>query len=286
MENVISDDVQNSTNRSCFIIMPIADSDPYPTGHFKRVYDFIIKPAVIRAGFTPIRADDVLNTNYIAIDIIKRIVTCEMAICDLSSRNPNVFYELGIRQAFNLPVTLIRDSRTKRAFDIQGFRDIEYDENLRIDKVESSISVIKETLENTYKDKGNEINSLITILGVHPAKITSDIEISKDTQIILNALDSFSSRLNRFENNIPASPLNESSFYIDETTGVWKDISSAEIVNLKEGDIIQHKKFGKGKIIAKMGTVHNPIVDIAFQFNGSKKLMLNYANLRKLVNEE
>src|SRR5579863_7584297 len=111
--------------KSCFIIMPISDVEPYPVGHFKRVYEFIIKPAVINAGFKPIRADDVLNTNYIALDVIRRIIGCDMAICDLSSRNPSVFYELGIRQAFDLPVTLIRDSITKRAFDIQGFRDAE-----------------------------------------------------------------------------------------------------------------------------------------------------------------
>ena len=42
------------------------------------------------AGFTPIRADDVINTNYIAIDVIKKIIESEMVLCDLSSQNPNV----------------------------------------------------------------------------------------------------------------------------------------------------------------------------------------------------
>lgn len=118
--------------KTCFVIMPISESGSYPEGHFKRVYEYIIKSACLKAQFKPIRSDDILNTNYIAIDVIKRIINSDMAICDLSSRNPNVFYELGIRQAFNRPVTLIRDSLTDRVFDIQGFRDIEYDENLRI----------------------------------------------------------------------------------------------------------------------------------------------------------
>lgn len=94
-----------------------------------------------------------------------------MAVCDLSSKNPNVLYELGIRQSFNLPVTLIRDSLTQRIFDIQGFRDLEYDQNLRIDNVDNSIELLSETIKNTYETKGKEINSLISLLGIHPARI-------------------------------------------------------------------------------------------------------------------
>ena len=151
--------------------MPISDSEPYEIGHFKRVYEYIIKPAVIQAGFDPIRADDILNTNYIAIDIIRKIISCDMAVCDLSSRNPNVLYELGIRQAFDLPVTFIKDSLTNRVFDIQGFRDIGYDENLRIDNVNESIELLAETITNTYNSKNSDdVNSLISLLEFKPQK--------------------------------------------------------------------------------------------------------------------
>jgi hypothetical protein len=121
--------------KKCFVIMPISDLDGYAPGHFGRVYEHIIKPACDLAELDPVRADDIMTTNYIALDIIKHIINSEMAICDLSGRNPNVLYELGIRQAFNLPVTLIKDQKTNRIFDIQGFRDVEYDESLRIDNV-------------------------------------------------------------------------------------------------------------------------------------------------------
>ena len=74
-----------------------------------------------------------------------------MAICDLSSRNPNVLYELGIRQAFNKPVSLIKDAKTIRIFDIQGFRDIVYDESLRIDSVGETIENLAQNLTLTYE---------------------------------------------------------------------------------------------------------------------------------------
>ena len=103
--------IEDSKQKTCFIIMPISDHPEYAVGHFKRVYEYIIKPACEAEDFKPIRADDVKVTNYIALDIIKQIIECDMAICDLSSRNPNVLYEAGIRQAFNLPITFIKDKK-------------------------------------------------------------------------------------------------------------------------------------------------------------------------------
>jgi len=122
----------------CFVIMPISDIEQYPTGHFKRGYKYLIEPACDKAGFNPLRADDVMKTNHIIIDVLQQLIKADMAICDLSSRNPNVLYELGIRQAFNKPVTLIKDTTTERIFDIQGIRDVGYDKALRVDQVKKT----------------------------------------------------------------------------------------------------------------------------------------------------
>lgn len=168
--------------------MPISDNSNYPERHFYRVYEHIIIPACENAGFQPIRADDVINTNYIAIDVIRKIIESELVLCDLSSQNPNVLYELGIRQAFNKPVVLIKDKRTKRIFDIQGFRDFEYDETLRVDTVQSEIEKLSDILVSTYEEQNNDINSLVSLLSLSPAKIESKTEISKETKLILNSL--------------------------------------------------------------------------------------------------
>lgn len=88
--------------------MPIGDTDGYDKGHFTHVYDDIIKPAVELTEFTPRRADEVKETNFIHLDILTKLIEAPIAICDLSSRNPNVLFELGIRQAFDKPVVLIQ----------------------------------------------------------------------------------------------------------------------------------------------------------------------------------
>lgn len=167
-------------DRICFVIMPISDTPSYEAGHFNMVYDYIIKPAIIKAGFIPLRADEVKKTNFIIIDILKQIINSSMCICDLSSRNPNVLYELGIRQALRLPVTIIRDTKTPRVFDIQGLRDIEYNESLRIDNVNSSIECISETILNTYNNTDNDINSIVDLLDIFPRTSLSNVNGKQD----------------------------------------------------------------------------------------------------------
>lgn len=179
--------------------MPISDVADYPAGHFKRVYEHLIKPACIKAGFKPLRADDVNKTNVIITDVLASIIHSEMAICDLSGKNPNVLYELGIRQAFDLPVTLIKDEKTDRIFDIQGIRDIEYNDSLRVDIVEQKINEISETLKNTYESKDSDLKSLIQVLKVKPAEISGEVNISQETSLILDQLKTLSGKINKIE---------------------------------------------------------------------------------------
>ena len=134
--------IETSEKPVCFVLMPIADVHGYEPGHFGRVYEHLLKPAIIAAGYMPVRADDTVKTDYIVVGIIQKIVESAMVLCDFSARNPNVMYELGIRHAFNKPVVLIRDKKTDKIFDIQGLRYAEYDESLRIDSVNKDIGKI------------------------------------------------------------------------------------------------------------------------------------------------
>jgi DNA helicase-2/ATP-dependent DNA helicase PcrA len=50
--------------------------------------------------------------------------------------------------------------------------------------------------------------------------------------------------------------------------------------NLKEGQKIEHQKFGFGEVTKMEGAAHNPVATVKFEHNGEKKIMLNYAKLR------
>lgn len=118
-------------NKDCFVIMPISECEGYEKGHFKHVYEDIIKPAVEKAGYIAIRADEVNATNLIHLDILKKLIDTPIAVCDLSTRNPNVLFELGIRQAFDKPVVLIQEKGTQKIFDIAPLRYLEYSKDMK-----------------------------------------------------------------------------------------------------------------------------------------------------------
>lgn len=179
--------------------MPITDRSPYEDGHFKIVYDHLIKPACLLAGFTPIRSDEIKNTNFIVKDILKRLLNSPMAICDLSGQNPNVLFELGIRQSFNKPVTIIKDLITPRIFDIDGLRCLDYNENLRVDQINSSVNLIADTLKNTYESRKNQENSLIHSLSIKPAKLLNDQILSNDTTVLLQSINSLKDQFDSFK---------------------------------------------------------------------------------------
>ena len=155
-------------NNDCFIIMPIADHPDYKQGHFKRVYDDIFAPACEKAGYKPVRADDVAQTNLIHLDILQKLLESPMAICDLSSRNPNVLFELGLRQAFDKPTVIVREVGTPQIFDINMFRYTEYRNSLDYREVLADQKAIQKVLEETKQAvaEGRSVNSIIKLLSI------------------------------------------------------------------------------------------------------------------------
>lgn len=161
-------------NKDCFVIMPISDTDGYDKGHFSRVYEDIIKPAVANTDFSVTRADEVKETNFIHLDILKQLIDAPIAICDLSSRNPNVLFELGIRQAFDKPVVLIQEEGTPKIFDIGPLRYLEYSKEMKYHDVLRTQAELTESINATKEAEGKQgnINSIVRLMALsNPAAI-------------------------------------------------------------------------------------------------------------------
>ena len=60
------------------------------------------------------------------------------------------------------------------------------------------------------------------------------------------------------------------------------DFEASDTSTLKEGQKVEHQKFGFGEVMKLEGAAHNPIATVKFEHNGEKKIMLNYAKLRIL----
>jgi DNA helicase-2/ATP-dependent DNA helicase PcrA len=58
------------------------------------------------------------------------------------------------------------------------------------------------------------------------------------------------------------------------------DFVASDTSALQPGQKVEHQKFGFGEVVGMEGSAHNPIATVRFQYNGEKKIMLNYAKLR------
>ena len=181
---------QEDQSNDCFIIMPISDYEGYDKGHFKKVYEDILKIACEKAGFNPVRADDVKQTNLIHLDILQKLIKSPMALCDLSTRNPNVLFELGLRQAFDKPTVLVQEIGTPKIFDISPLRFSEYRKELKYREVLEDQNFIAEAIKATKEatDKGEGVNSIVGLLSLSsPASLkdVTDDDSAKMLQIIM-----------------------------------------------------------------------------------------------------
>ncbi len=75
------------------------------------------------------RADDIWKHDAIIQDVVTLIRTSKVVVCDLSGKNPNVFYETGIAHALGSRVILIAQHEGDVPFDLRHLRYIRYHNN-------------------------------------------------------------------------------------------------------------------------------------------------------------
>lgn len=181
---------KKENNNECFVIMPIAEIEGYEPEHFSHVYNDIIKPAVDNANYVSVRADEVKQTNLIHLDILKKLIEAPMAICDLSTRNPNVLFELGIRQAFDKPVVLIQEKGTPKIFDIVPLRYLEYCKEMRYHEVLETQKQLTESIIATKNAVGdvNNINSIVKLMALSSPAIMPNLDNNNKESLSMDVL--------------------------------------------------------------------------------------------------
>jgi hypothetical protein len=137
---------------ACFVMQPFVP----PHGDY---YEKIFKPAIEKAGLQPVRADaEIFGTGKIMDQVWRGINAAKILVAELTTRNPNVFYELGLAHALRKPVVLVSSNESDVPFDLHHIRVIYYDVtdpfwgNKLIEKVaENILSALKNPEEAIFK---------------------------------------------------------------------------------------------------------------------------------------
>lgn len=125
-----------------FVLMPLSDE-------LCDVYCFGIHETVENLNCTCERVDEIEFNGSILGKIYESIQKAKIIIAELSTENPNVYYELGYAVALKKPVILITNDIDSAPFDVRGFNHIIYRNicDLR--------AKLKKRLENLLQNMGN-----------------------------------------------------------------------------------------------------------------------------------
>ena len=109
--------------QTCFVIQPFDGGQRYD----KRYRD-LMKPAIENAGLDPYRVDEDPATNAVIDEIERRIGESAACLAEITTDNPNVWFELGYAFALNKIVVMVCSDERRGAFpfDVQHRSIIKY----------------------------------------------------------------------------------------------------------------------------------------------------------------
>ena len=106
---------------TCFVVMGFNRKTDPNTGKvfdLDKSYRYIIKPAATEAGYSCVRADEILHSGVIDVPMYQQLADADLVIADLSTANANAFFELGVRYALRPRATIcIAESRCHGEFN-------------------------------------------------------------------------------------------------------------------------------------------------------------------------
>lgn len=103
----------------CFVVMPFG-------GQFNDIYRQIYVPAIRKVGLEPLRADDIYDNQPIIQDIKQSIQNATVVLAEVTGRNPNVNYELGMAHALGKEVIIVTANKDDVPSDYRHLRYLPY----------------------------------------------------------------------------------------------------------------------------------------------------------------
>ncbi|HJR09018.1 MAG TPA: hypothetical protein VJ842_17295 [Pyrinomonadaceae bacterium] len=116
---MISENISTSPKPFVFVLMPFEAS-------FDDTYALGIRPACEAAGAYCERVDEQIFHESILQRIYNQVSKADVIVADLTTRNPNVFYETGYAHALGKQVVLLTQNVDDIPFDLKHYPHIVY----------------------------------------------------------------------------------------------------------------------------------------------------------------
>ena len=110
--------------RTALVLMPFDSS-------LDDIYLFGIKEALEHRGYRCTRLDEESYSGHVIDEIQSRILTCDVVVAEITSGNPNVYYEVGYAHGAGKHPILVAEETRELPFDLQGYKLIVYHGEIR-----------------------------------------------------------------------------------------------------------------------------------------------------------
>ncbi|WP_447837492.1 hypothetical protein [Aeromonas salmonicida] len=188
----------NTQPITCGLIMPIATNDIGTAEHWSQVRT-IIEDALKNTSLKVQMVSESDEVNVIHHNIVTNIYSNDIVICDVSSRNPNVMFELGMRLTFDKPVVIVKDRETPFSFDVGNIQHLEYPRSLNYIEIQKFQDELKnKTLSTLAASQNVGYSPFLSHYKIkHVAKV--DTEVVGRDDYILSSLSEIANRIKRIE---------------------------------------------------------------------------------------
>lgn len=121
-------DKRIKTSKRCFVVGPLGDDDSEDRIHADWLLEEIIQPVFAQdfKDYIVDRADRISVPGRIDAQVISALLEADLVIADLTTLNPNAFYEIGIRHMTQKPVIHVHLEGQRIPFDVASFRSIKF----------------------------------------------------------------------------------------------------------------------------------------------------------------
>ncbi|MES2074931.1 MAG: RNA helicase [Pseudomonadota bacterium] len=195
MNDIVQDDGANKI-KTCGLIMPISAIDGCSAEHWVEV-KAIIQEALKDTEF---KVDLVSNANEVGViqqRIVTNVYTSDIVVCDVSAKNPNVMFELGMRLAFDKPTIIIKDDETNYSFDTSPIEHLEYPRDLHYHNIQRFKELLKAKVVATYKKSTDEdYVSFLKNFGAFTVAKVEAREVTKE-DFIVQSIDDLRNEVGR-----------------------------------------------------------------------------------------
>ena len=146
-----------------FVISQIGEEESATRTRANEVFNFVVKPLCEEFSLVPKRSDLDPTPGQITVQIIEALTTATVVIADLTGRNPNVYYELGVAHSFGIPVVSLISAASDLPFDMSSERVIELGtgDRLGVAEAEAAKTKLRESLRLVLADD-YQARSLVT----------------------------------------------------------------------------------------------------------------------------